>query len=118
MDLSSQDVGRAEGSQDSAALEVRDSWAGRSELSLYHSAQGSFGQSSTASSSAFASAMHIERSMVRSKIQRPPLAEEDEEGASDADSFFSASDEDHDEEDCRCLRTQTFTPYFYFEVYL
>ena len=80
--------------------------------------QGSFGQSSTASSSAFASAMHIERSMVRSKIQRPPLAEEDEEGASDADSFFSASDEDHDEEDCRCLRTQTFTPYFYFEVYL
>ena len=70
-------------------------------MSLYHSAQGSFGHSS-ATSSIFASAVQMERSLVR-RPQQAPLAEEDEEDGSDADSFFSASDNDRrEDEDCRC----------------
>jgi hypothetical protein len=103
LDLSSRKAGHSEGSPEQVARR-RDSWAAQSEASLYHSAQGSFGQSSAASS-AFASAMHMEKSMARSKIQRAPLAEEDEEGGeeneggSDGDSFFSASDDGHREEE-------------------
>ena len=80
----------------------RDSWAGQSEMSLYHSAQGSFGHSSTASGSVYASAIQMDRS-VALRAQHGTLAEEDEEDGSDADSFFSASDDDHrEDEDCRC----------------
>ncbi len=85
-------------------------WAEQSDMSLYHSAQGSFGVSSTASS-AYASAMHMERSVARSRVQRAPLAEEDEDQGSDADSFFSASDDGHEAEgECRSVRARLRMP--------
>lgn len=83
-----------------------DVWAEQSDMSLYHSAQGSFGMSSTASS-AYASAMHMERSVARSRVQRAPLAEEGEDESSDADSFFSASDDGQEAEgECRSVRAR------------
>ena len=70
---------------------------------LFHSAQGSFGHSG----SVFSSNLQMDRSVARSKMQRPPLAEEDEHDrveSSDADSFFSASDDDHHaDDDCRSV---------------
>jgi len=77
-----------------------DNSIGQSEMSLYHSAQDSFGQRST-TSSVFSSAreFHIDKSIARSKMQSTPLAEEDEQDAekSDADSFFSTSDNENQE---------------------
>ena len=74
-------------------------WAEQSHRSeLFHSAQLSFGHSSVASS-VFQSAVQypMDRSLARSRIHGFPLTEEDgeqESRASDADSFFSASEDD------------------------
>ena len=77
-----------------------DNSIGQSELSLYHSAQDSFGQRST-TSSVFSSAreIQIDKSHFRA-MQSTPLAEEDEQDAekgSDADSIFSTSDNENQE---------------------
>ncbi len=95
LDASSEEASHAE-----SRAEERESWAEQSEMSLYHSAQGSFGHSSTASSM-FASVVQMDRSIAQ-RVQQETLAEEDEDG-SDADSFFSASDDGHrEDDDCRC----------------
>jgi len=103
-DRESTEAGRADGGPESQPAGGARLWAEQSDMSLYHSAHGSFGMSSTASSSVFVSAMHMDRSMARSKVQQAPLAEEGEVEDSDADSFFSASDDGQEPEgECRSV---------------
>ena len=103
-DRESTEAGRADGVPELKPAGGAELWAEQSDMSLYHSAHGSFGMSSTASSSVFVSAMHMDRSMARSKVQQAPLAEEGEEEGSDADSFFSASDDGQEPEgECRSV---------------